>query len=115
MNIVFVGIFVGTMTVTSYRSIPTQTDDSPFYTSIGEHVNVHGVAVSRDLLDRWGGPIHYGDVIFIEDVGYKVVNDTMHERWTNRVDVWVETLDKEHRFYSKFKNKQLKVWIVKKD
>lgn len=50
MKLVIVGLLLGQMTITSYRSIPKQTDSSPHYTSIGEHVHPHGCAVSQDLL-----------------------------------------------------------------
>lgn len=99
--------------MTSYRSVPEQTDSSPYYTSIGERVHPHGVAVSQDLLKRRGGPINYGDILYIEDIGFKVVNDCMNARHKNHIDVWVSTLKKEQDFHKKFKNKKLKVWIVR--
>ena len=49
------------------------------------------VAVSRDLLSRWGGPLEYGDWIVIEGAGKNSgvyqVRDTMNPKWTRRVDV----------------------------
>lgn len=84
---------LGNMTVTSYRSVPEQTDDSPFITSIGERTHKNGVAVSQDLLRS--GAVKYGDIIYIEDYGFKVVNDTMHPRHKNHVDMWVETYEQE--------------------
>lgn len=71
--------------------------------------------MSRDLLKRWGGPINYGDILYIEDIGFKVVNDCMHERHKNHLDVWVGSLKKEQDFHKKFKGKKLKVWIVRRD
>jgi len=96
------------MQITSYRSVPEQTDDSPFYTSIGEHVHPHGVAVSRDLLKRWGGPLNYGDQLYIEGFGFKVVNDTMNARYKRSVDIWVGSYDEEKRIGIKHG----RVWIV---
>lgn len=86
-------IVVGSMTVTSYRSVPEQTDSSPYITSIGEKVNKSGVAVSQDLLKR--GVLHYGDIIYIEGYGLKVVNDTMNPHMKNHVDIWVKTYKEE--------------------
>ena len=49
------------------------------------------VALSRDLLSRWGGPFNYGDYIVIEGAGDRdgvyQVRDTMNPKWTNRVDI----------------------------
>lgn len=84
---------VGNLTVTSYRSIPAQTDSSPFITSIGERTHKNGVAVSQDLLKT--GAVKYGDIIFVEGYGFKVVNDTMNPRIKNHVDMWVETYEQE--------------------
>lgn len=89
-------VLLSTMTcqVTSYRSIPEQTDDSPYYTSIGEHVNPSGVAVSRDFLKT--GTLHYGDWVYIEGFGLKRVNDCMAKRHHRAFDIWVETKEQEH-------------------
>ena len=114
MKLILLSILIGNMTITSYRSIPEQTDSSPFITSTGEHVTPHGVALSRDLLKRWGGSIDYGDYIYIEGYGIKVVNDCMADYWCldrewrkgkrvcikkkyirNHVDMWVETHKEE--------------------
>ena len=47
------------------------------------------VAVSRDLLSRWGGKFNYGDTIVIEHkkkaiAGRWVIHDTMNKRFKNR-------------------------------
>lgn len=108
-ELLFIGVLLGNMTVTSYRSVPEQTDSTPFITASGEHVHPHGVALSRDLLKRWGGPVSYGDFVYIEGYGLKVVNDTMHPRHRNHVDIWVKTYDEEKAIGWK----QGRVWIVK--
>lgn len=96
------------MTVTSYRSVPNQTDDSPYYTSTGEHVHPHGIAVSRDLHKRWGGPLNYGDVVYIEGYGFKVVNDVMNQRHKQAIDIWVATFDEEKAVGVRHK----RIWLV---
>ena len=49
------------------------------------------MALSRDLISRWGGPFNYKDFIVIEgtekDDGVYQVRDTMNRRFTNRVDI----------------------------
>lgn len=86
-------ILIGTMTVTSYRPILEQTDDSPTYTSIGDRTTKFGCAVSQDLLKN--GLVAYGDVLYIPGYGYRVVNDTMNARHHNHVDLLVNTKDEE--------------------
>jgi 3D (Asp-Asp-Asp) domain-containing protein len=82
-----------TLFVTAYRSVPEQTDDTPFITSIGEHVSKFGCAVSQDLLAS--GKVRYGDYICIEGLKCCLVNDTMALRNKNAVDVWVATKAEE--------------------
>jgi hypothetical protein len=105
-------LLVGTLQVTSYRSVPAQTDSTPFYTATGEHVHAQGIAVSRDLLcpDAYGlhrmhsrrtcrhkHKLHYGDWLYIEGYGLKVLNDVMAERHTHAVDMWVKDKAAERR------------------
>lgn len=109
MKLLLAAILLGNMTITSYRSVRSQTDSSPYFTSIGERVHPHGVAVSRDLLKRWGGPLNYGDLIYIEGYGFKVVNDTMAARIKQSVDIWVATYEQEKRIGVKHR----RVWVIK--
>lgn len=114
MKIILIGVLLGNMTITSYRSIPEQTDSTPFITATGEHVSPHGIALSRDLLKRWGGSVAYGDYIYLEGYGIKVVNDCMADYWCvqyelikskrrcvkkkyirKHVDIWVKTAREE--------------------
>lgn len=107
-ELLIAALFIGNMTLTSYRSVKEQTDDSPYWTSIGERVNNHGVAVSQDLLES--GKVRYGDLLYIEGQGFKVVNDCMNKRLKNSVDVWVETLPEEHAVGKR----KAKVWLIKR-
>jgi 3D (Asp-Asp-Asp) domain-containing protein len=107
VELILTALLLGNLQVTSYRSVPSQTDDSPWITSIGERVNNHGVAVSQDLLRA--GRLHYGDTIYIEGYGFKVVNDCMNERIKNAIDIWVATRSDEH----KVGVRNLKVWVIK--
>lgn len=107
------GIFIGSFTVTSYRSVPNQTDNSPYYTATGEHVCIHGVAVSQDWLQQNGGQFKYGDWLYIEGVGLRKINDCMNKRYKKRFDIWVPTWIDEHTFHQKYKNTKLKVYLLK--
>ncbi len=113
-ELVLIATFVGTLQITSYRSVPAQTDDSPNYTSIGEHCNVNGVALSRDLLKRWGGQVAYGDMLYIDGIGWRKVNDCMAQRHKKHVDIWVQSYDDEKAFDLKWHGKKTKVWVVKR-
>ncbi len=86
-------LVLGQLMVTAYRSVPEQTDDSPFITSIGHHTHPFGCAVSQDLLAS--GDVKYGDYLYIEGVGSCVVNDTTNERHAKLVDKWVSSYAEE--------------------
>ena len=85
------------VTVTTYNPTRAQTDSTPNITADGTRINpkkashYRYVALSRDLLSRWGGPFEYGDYIIIEGTedrdGIYQVRDTMNPKWTNRVDI----------------------------
>ena len=134
MKLILTAIFCGQMVVTSYLSINSQTDDSPFFTSIGEHVGTHVIAVSDDLLCprakirlKTGGfvlckrgllcpdktKLHYYDWVYVEKIGFKQVLDVMNSRFTNRMDVWVQTKENERSFDKNYGGKKLKIWLIK--
>jgi 3D (Asp-Asp-Asp) domain-containing protein len=88
---------------TAYNSMVSQTDSQPFITATGQRTRWGIIAVSRDLL---GEELPYGSLVRLRDLGsfhtgrgagaYQnlldgtlfVVEDTMHARKTNQVDVW---------------------------
>ena len=85
------------VTVTTYNPTKAQCDNTPNITADGTKIkpwkasSYRYVALSRDLLSRWGGPFEYGDYIVIEGTvkwdGVYQVRDTMNPKWTNRVDI----------------------------
>jgi len=85
------------VTVTTYNPTIEQCDNTPNITADGTTIkpwratDYRFVALSRDLLSRWGGPFEYGDYIVIEGTdgwdGIYQVRDTMNPKWTNRVDI----------------------------
>ena len=87
--------------VTMYQPVYPQTDKTPDITADGTRIRVHKaseykfVALSRNLLKRWGGPFDYGDFILIRDAGHKdgvyQVRDTMNPKWVNVVDILEST------------------------
>ena len=105
-------LLIGNYTPTAYRSVENQTDSSPNFTATGEKTCGHGIAISQDLLKKKGGPLEFGDVVYIQDIGFKVVNDVMNKRHKQRFDVWVATYKEEKEFDLKFRNKKLKIWKV---
>ena len=85
------------VTVTMYNPTRKQCDSTPNITADGTKINpkkassYRYVALSRDLLSRWGGPFDYGDYVVIEGTGkydgvYQV-RDTMNPKWVNVVDI----------------------------
>jgi 3D (Asp-Asp-Asp) domain-containing protein len=54
--------------------------------------------VSQDLLKRNGGPLDYGDLLYVEGLGFRFVNDVMNQRHKRRLDIWVLTAKQEKEF-----------------
>ena len=87
--------------VTMYQPVYPQTDMTPNITADGTRIRISKasqykfVALSRNLLKRWGGPFDYGDFILLKDAGKKdgvyQVRDTMNPKWVNVVDILEST------------------------
>ena len=85
------------VTVTMYNPSEEQTDSTPNQTADGTIINpdraseYRYVALSRDLLRRWGGPFNYGDYVMLKGTegydGIYQVRDTMAPKFINRVDI----------------------------
>ena len=83
--------------VTMYQPVYPQTDDTPNITADGTKIRIGKasqykfVALSRNLLKRWGGPFDYGDLVLIKGTKHKDgvyhVRDTMNPKWVNVVDI----------------------------
>ena len=80
---------------TYYNAVPEQTNTDCFTTASGEVIDLDNfprwVALSRDLLSRWGGRYSYGDTIIVETAdtvlaGEWVVQDCMNARYKNTLD-----------------------------
>jgi 3D (Asp-Asp-Asp) domain-containing protein len=114
MGFLMIALFLGSFHVTSYQAIPAQTRPHGYrWTASGERVNCHGIAVSQDLLKINGGTLSFGDMVYVEDVGVKFVNDTMNKRIHRSFDVLVGSLEEEKAFDKKFRHRKLRIWVLK--
>ena len=112
------------VTVTTYNPTKEQTDSTPNITADGTKfktwraTDYRYVALSRDLLSRWGGPFEYGDYIVIEGIGENSgiyqVRDTMNPKQTNRVDILKTPGSKQFKYddvtmyrYIKYNNDEM--------
>ena len=86
--------------LTVYNPVAGQCDSSPLVTASNQRINptqlqsgaIRWMALSRDLLKRWGGKIHYGDTLNLSAGdpaidGLWVVHDTMNRRFRKRGDL----------------------------
>lgn len=83
------------VTVTQYHPVKEQCDEDPLVTADNSVIDLRKlkqgklkwVAVSRDLREVY----KYGDIIILsgdpEIAGAYIVHDTMHPRFTNRIDI----------------------------
>lgn len=77
------------VTATAYNSLPYQTNEAPTITAWGDTLKpgVRSLAVSRDLIAKG---LKYGTMVRIDtfpDTFY--INDKMHPRWKNRIDIYM--------------------------
>lgn len=84
------------VTATMYYPVASQCDSDPLITAGMYKINPKKagshkwIAMSRDLLKRWGGDFKYGDRVLIKGAGHKdgyyTVVDTMNKRFVKRID-----------------------------
>ena len=96
--------------VTMYQPVYPQTDRTPNITADGTRIRISKaseykfVALSRNLLKRWGGPFDYGDYILIKGTpnrhkdGVYNVRDTMNPKYVNYVDILESTNVKPYKY-----------------
>lgn len=95
-----------TVKLTAYNAVPGQTDSTPFDTASGMYSNTEVIAArSRDM----AAELPFGTVILLERsikdtpscrfsevehlIGYRIIGDTMHQRWTKKIDVLLDVKD----------------------
>lgn len=96
------------VTATMYNPVTGQCDEDPLITAgmfkiNPERASEHNwIAVSRDLLKRWGGVFDYGDKVCIRGAGHKdgiyTIVDTMNKRYRNRIDFLETNGTKMYKF-----------------
>lgn len=97
-----------TVTVTMYRANTIECDQDPDITADGTKIHVpqssryRYVALSRNLLKRWGGDFDYGDYILLKGTndrdGIYQVRDTMNSKFRNVVDILESHNVKPYKF-----------------
>lgn len=85
------------VTATMYYAVKGQCDKDPLTTAGMYKIIPHKaseqkyVALSRDLLKRWGGQLNYGDRVMLLNAGHKsgiyIVADTMNKRFKKKIDI----------------------------
>ena len=98
------------VTVTMYHPTRNQTDSTPNILADGTRIRIHKaseyryIAVSRNLLSRWGGWLDYGDFVVLKGTdgkdGVYQVKDTMNARFVNRIDIMESPGTKPYKFAS---------------
>lgn len=83
-----------TVTASAYNSLKVQGKGNPKITAWGDTLKpgVQSIAVSRDLIKQG---LTYKTPVKIEGFeGIFIVNDKMHSRWKNKIDIYMG-IDKE--------------------
>ena len=96
------------VTVTMYQPLRYQTDSTPNILADGTRIrtqeasNYKFIAVSRNLLKRFGGWLDYGDFVLLKGTpakdGVYQVRDTMNPRFVNRIDILESPGVKPYKF-----------------
>ena len=94
-----------TVTATAYQAVVGQTDDEPFVTADNSRIRpsysskTRWLALSQDLLARWGGHFEYGDKVWVRGIspqldGLYTVHDTMNKRHHHCLDILTHPREK---------------------
>lgn len=83
---------------TAYNALVEQCDDTPNITASNKEIFPGVLALSRELITRYGygGNINYGDKVWM--VVPMQVEDTMNKRWRERADVYMLNYDEARQF-----------------
>jgi 3D (Asp-Asp-Asp) domain-containing protein len=84
------------VTATAYSPTPEECDNTPFITASGRRVRPGIIALSRDIEREFG--VRFGDVLYLEGLGYYQFQDRMHRRWKRRVDIFHTTKQEAENF-----------------
>ena len=93
---------------TMYHPVEAQCDDTPLITADGSKIDPYNVsnwnwiAVSQHMLTRNGGPLNYGDTVYVFGTEHKdgmyIIKDCMNKRKTNQID-FLESLGTPQYLY----------------
>jgi len=88
---------LGPVKVTMYHPVKEQTNENPDIVAdntrfdVTKATELEWIALSRDLHTRWGGPLAFNDIVYLEVSGnpgrFFKVKDIMNKRFTMRVDI----------------------------
>jgi 3D (Asp-Asp-Asp) domain-containing protein len=84
------------VTATAYSPTVEECDETPFITASGRRVRPGIIALSRDIEREFG--VKFGDVLYLEGLGYYEFQDRMHWRWKRRVDIFLPTPEGARHF-----------------
>ena len=108
-----------TVTATAYQAVPGQTDSEPFITADNSRIKPsygskkRWMALSRDLLKKWGGAFDYGDKVRVKGIspeldGVYTIHDTMNSRHRHCMDVLTHVSEKYDIFQKGVKIQKVK-------
>lgn len=94
---------LGNVDVTVYQPVEEQTNSRYWETADQSIIDLENpkahrwIAVSRDLHERWGGPLEFGSLVWVSGIGehsglYEV-RDIMNRRFTKRIDILIGVED----------------------
>lgn len=94
-----------TVMATVYHAVAGQTDDEPFVTADNSTIKpnysskTRWAALSRDLLQPWGGPFRFGQQVRVSGIspeldGVYTIHDTMNRRHKHCVDLLAHPREK---------------------
>lgn len=99
---------LGELTITYYTDNPAENMNTlPVLTASGDIPFVGGCAISRDIKRKYD--IEFGDILYIQNKGFYVINDLMAWHKKNRADIFVTTKTKAN---TNGKHKSL-CWLIK--
>lgn len=88
---------IGSVDITMYHPVEEQTNSNPDIVADGTRFDINKaselkwIALSRDLHKRWGGPLSFNDIVYLEVPGHAgrffKVKDIMNKRFTMKVDI----------------------------
>ncbi|MGB5434811.1 MAG: hypothetical protein WBM98_02890 [Maribacter sp.] len=97
------------VTATAYNSVKSQTNEQPTITAWGDTLTLdsNSLAVSRDLIAKG---LTYGTMVRIEKFPDTfLINDKMHPRWRNRIDIH---MGKDRKRAMEWGRKKIKIYYA---